>query len=131
MNPAEALDIHLTEPLPFKISDAQCVDCEKGSHNYTYAVQVSHSYAGTNAKLKIGKHHSCVDEIGRNLTRNMASPVVRQNIVTIMMLRDSFHYISLSFLRALGPILTLTLDLCSFCKQATSQEYQRAVDITE
>ena len=49
------LNISLTEPVAFNVTDAMCIDCESGSYNYSYAVQVSHSYPGTNAKLNIGK----------------------------------------------------------------------------
>ena len=54
-NPVTVLNISLTEPVAFNVTDAMCIDCESGSYNYSYAVQVSHSYPGTNAKLNIGK----------------------------------------------------------------------------
>jgi len=54
MNPANVLNISLTDPIAYNITDAACIDCVEGSYNFTYAVQVSHSYPGTNAKLNIG-----------------------------------------------------------------------------
>ncbi|KAF6022889.1 hypothetical protein EB796_018802 [Bugula neritina] len=45
------MDIGLTSPSDFKITDDNCLDCN-GGYNFTYGVQVSHSFPATNAKLR-------------------------------------------------------------------------------
>jgi len=54
-NPVELMDIGLTSPSDFKITDDNCLDCN-GGYNFTYGVQVSHSFPATNAKLRFGEH---------------------------------------------------------------------------
>lgn len=53
-NPATAMKIALTSPVPFDIDERRCLECEEGSFNYTYGVQVSDTFPGTNAVLHIG-----------------------------------------------------------------------------
>ena len=52
-NPAQVMDISLADPIDFKITEDRCLACEPSNYNYTYGVQVSRTFPGTNANLTI------------------------------------------------------------------------------